>query len=394
MNQAALDGVRILDLSQLIAGPSACSMLAELGAEVIKLESLSGDMSRGMGRGKKYGFSASYAAYNKGKRSIAVNLREPEGIAVARKLIESVDILVEAFRPGVMEKLGLGYEQVKAIKPDIVYVSFSGFGHDGPQANRPGVDLIVQGESGIMSITGDADREPMKIGFTAVDAAAGFALGQAALAGLVRRYTQGVGSYICLNLLDIALYMQAGPLTEYMMTGDEPQRTGNKAPLGSPAEVFQTQDGALIISAYFTHQWPELCQILGLPELLDDDRFATNTLRIENRPFLHPILQQKFLAATSGEWKQRLAQSRIMFGDVLSYAQVVAQPQVTHNGSIVAVSSKAGSLDTIGTPLRVAGNERKALCLSELGADRTEILAEAGLSQDEIERLKQAEIIL
>lgn len=389
MNQLALSGIKVLDLSQLIAGPSATSMLAELGADVIKLESLDGDIGRGMGRFRKKDLSSTFTAYNKGKRSIALNLRSSDGQAVARKLIRNSDVLVEAFRPGVMDRFGLSYEAVKEINPKLVYVSFTGFGHEGPMANRPGVDLVVQGESGIMSVTGETEGEPMKVGFTAVDAAAGFAIGQAILAGLVRRMTQGVGSLVQLNLLDIALYMQAVPFTEYLMTGEEPVRSGNKAPLGSPAELFYTADGALIISAYFQSQWPELCNLLDLPDLIKDSRFNTNSKRIENRPELHPILQEKFLTANSAEWKSRLASTRIIFGDVLKYSQVVEQEQVVHNEAIIEVDSEVGQLKSVGAPFRVSGTEQQRLSVANLGQHGDDILGELGFSESEVNRLRR-----
>ncbi|MBP6019512.1 MAG: CoA transferase [Burkholderiaceae bacterium] len=383
-----------MDLSQLIAGPSATSMLAELGADVIKLETPNGDTSRRMGQSRKYGFSATFAAYNKGKRSIAIDLQSPEGLQAAQRLIASCDVIVEAFRPGVIERLGLSYEQVCEIKPDIIYLSFSGFGEDGPMATRPGVDLLVQGESGIMSITGEESGQPLKIGFTAVDAAAGFAVSKSILAGLVGKLRTGKGCRMRMSLMDVALYMQAVPLTEYLMSGVEPGRTGNKAPLGAPAEVFKTQDGTLIVSAYFPNQWSELCRILDLKELVEHPDFISNEVRIENRAVLHDLLQGKFLQKTSEEWKALFQATRIIYGDVLSYAQVAGHPQVQHNESLQEIAVEQGCLKSVSMPLRIDGQQRRQLNLPALGQHSAEILAEIGYAQEEIDDLRRRNILL
>lgn len=360
-------------------------MLAQLGADVIKLESPEGDMSRRMGKARKHGFSGTFAAYNKGKRSIALDLHSAEGRAIAFRLAASCDVIIEAFRPGVTAKLGLGYEEVRAVRPDIVYVSFSGFGADGPMASRPGVDLLVQGESGIMSITGSADGPPMKIGFTAVDAAAGFALSSAILAGLMHRLRSGEGSCHSLSLLDVALYMQAGPLTEYLMSGVEPCRTGNMAPLGSPAELFRTADGFLIISAYFPNQWPDLCRLLDLEPLLEDPRFSSNELRIEHRAELHALLQKQIAIRASADWKAQFAPTRIIFGDVFSYSQVLSHPQVVHAGAVTTVETQQGPLESIAPPLRPQGAVAEPMTVPALSEHGTQILAELGYSAGEIE---------
>lgn len=379
-----LEGIRILDLSQLVAGPSAAAMLAELGADVIKLESPEGDTSRRMGQARKHGMSGTFAAYNKGKRSIALDLRKSEGLAVAQRLISNCDVLIEAFRPGVMDRFGLGYAAASALRPALVYVSFAGFGADGPMADRPGVDLLIQGESGIMSITGESEGDPMKIGFTAVDAAAGFALAQAILAGVVKSLRTGEGSHLSLSLLDVAVFMQAGPLTEYLMTGDVPPRTGNMAPLGSPAEVFNTGDGTIIISAYFPTQWPDLCRILDLAPLIEDPRFLDNAARIRNRSQLHPILQERIATFRSIELKRLLATTRIIFGDVLDYSQVVEHPQVRHNQLIVDVEAQGGRLASIGSPVRMADANSAAICAPDLGQHGREIMTELGFTAEEI----------
>ncbi|MGI4748296.1 MAG: CaiB/BaiF CoA transferase family protein [Janthinobacterium lividum] len=384
----ALAGIRILDLSQLIAGPSSTSMLAQLGADVIKLESPAGDTSRHMGKAREYGFSATFAAYNKGKRSIALDLLTAAGRGIALRLAASSDVVIEAFRPGVAAKLGLGYDDVRAVRPDIVYVSFSGFGADGPMASRAGVDLLIQGESGIMSITGDGDGPPTKIGFTAVDAAAGFALSSAILAGLVTRLRTGAGSLHQMSLLDVALYMQAGPLTEYLMSGEEPTRTGNMAPLGAPAEVFRTADGFLIVSAYFPNQWPDLCRLLDLEPLAADPRFDTNERRIEHRTELHGLLETRFVTQPSAAWKERFEHTRIISGDVLSYSQVLAHSQVRHAGAVTTVDSTQGTLPSIAPPLRPFEIGMPPLAVPALGEHGAEILSELGCSTDEIAALR------
>ena len=388
-----LDGIRILDLSQLIAGPSATSMLAEQGADVIKLESPSGDPSRNMGVARRHGFSSPFAAYNKGKRSVSINLQSEDGRQICRQLIASADVLIEAFRPGVMDRLGLGLEQVRELNPGIVYVSFSGFGEDGPMAHRPGVDLLIQGESGIMSITGEEDGDPLKIGFTAVDAAAGFALSGAILSGLLKKARTGQGSRMEMSLMDVALYMQAGPITEYLMSNTVPQRTGNKAPLGSPAEVFKTKDGTLIVSAYFVNQWGDLCRILGLQSLFDDPRFRDNESRIANRAKLHDLLQACFIKKASAEWKALFEPTRIIFGDVLDYEQVAASEQVKHSQALINLDVAEGTVPSVAAPLKTDSPRPERLPLPRLGEHTAEVLAELGYTQDQVTALKEKGVV-
>ena len=388
-----LEGIRILDLSQLIAGPSATSMLAEQGADVIKLESPSGDPSRNMGIARRHGFSSPFAAYNKGKRSISIDLQSEEGKEICRQLAAGADVLIEAFRPGVMDRLGLGFERIHRLNPGIVYVSFSGFGEDGPMAHRPGVDLLIQGESGIMSITGEEAGDPLKIGFTAVDAAAGFALSGAILSGLLKKARTGQGSRLQMSLMDVALYMQAGPLTEYLMSNKVPQRSGNKAPLGAPAEMFKTKDGTLIVSAYFVNQWGDLCRILELDSVFDDPRFRDNESRIKNRTQLHELLQACFLKKTSAQWKKLFEPTRIIFGDVLDYEQVVASEQVKHSQALIELEVAAGKVPSVAAPLKTDSGRPDCLPLPQLGEHTTEVLSELGYTPDEIGALKDRGVL-
>lgn len=388
-----LDGIRILDLSQLIAGPSATSMLAEQGADVIKLESPSGDPSRNMGVARRHGFSSTFAAYNKGKRSVSIDLQSEDGKEICRRLVANADVLIEAFRPGVMDRMGLGYEQVRELNPGMVYVSFSGFGEDGPMAHRPGVDLLIQGESGIMSITGEEQGNPLKIGFTAVDAAAGFALSGAILSGLLKKARTGRGSRMKMSLMDVALYMQAGPITEYLMSNTVPQRTGNKAPLGAPAEVFKTKDGTLIVSAYFVNQWGDLCRILELDSVFHDPRFRDNESRIANREKLHELLQGRFIGKTSAEWKALFEPTRIIFGDVLNYEQMAASEQVKHSQLLIQLEVAAGAVPSVAAPLKTDSPRPDRLPLPFLGEHTPEVLSELGYTPEEVGALKERGVV-
>lgn len=387
----ALEGVRVLDFSQLIAGPSATSMLAEMGADVVKIEPPAGDASRNMGRARQNGLSGIFIAYNKGKRSITLDLSVSEGRETVLRMVQQADILLEAFRPGVMERMGLGYEAVQAVNPGIVYGSFSGFGQTGPMRDRAGVDLLIQGESGIMSITGEADGPPMKIGFTAVDAAAGFAIGQALLAGLVRKMRSGEGSYIAMSLLDVALFMQAAPFTEFLIDGREPGRHGNRAPLGSPAELFETADHPIIISGYFPHQWQTLCDLLGVGEIAMEPRFATNQNRIVNRSELHAILQERFLTRSSVDWKALFEPTKIFFGDVLDYGQVLERAQIRHNDMVVDVGCGSAGMRSIRGPARFEGIAYpQEQPVPQLGEDRLAVLVDYGFDEAEIRNLEAA----
>ena len=272
----------MVDFSQLIAGPSAGVMLADLGADVIKVEKPTGELGRTVG--PEVGVPATFAAYNRGKRALAVDITTPEGREVVTKLIATSDVLIQNFRPGVMDRLGFGYEAVHEANPRLVYTSLSAYNPDGAGRNRPGTDAALQAESGLMAVTGPEDGDPYKVGVQVVDAATGLAIGQAILAALLQRTTTGVGAHLRLSLFEVATYVQSSAFAIASRFGHELDRPGNTAgALGAPTDLFRVADGFVMVVAYFPDQWKKLCTLLDVAELHDDPRFATNANRIAHK---------------------------------------------------------------------------------------------------------------
>ena len=268
-----LEGVRVVDLGQYIAGPGAAMVLAELGAMVVKVEPLSGDQARSIGR---YGESM-IRAYNRGKRSIAIDLRTDAGREAAFRLIARSDVVIQNLRPGVVQKLGLGPDVVRARHPRAIYLSISGFGSRGPSRDRPGYDIAAQAESGLMSVTGEPDRSPQKVGVPIIDAAAAHLGAQAVLAALYGRHRSGVGETIDTSLLEVAVHLQATHWCEFLGGAPEPTRMGDGQPHNAPAaEVVPTRDGHIVLSAYADEHWARFCRVVGREELIGDARFDTN----------------------------------------------------------------------------------------------------------------------
>jgi crotonobetainyl-CoA:carnitine CoA-transferase CaiB-like acyl-CoA transferase len=387
---APLDGVRVLEFGQLLAGPNAALILAELGADVIKVEPLAGDAGRELQSAAFTGSSTSptFVAFNRGKRSIALDLKSEAGREVGRRLIEQADVVIESSRPGAMERLGLGGEDARRINPRLVYASVSGFGFVGPERERRGVDLVIQAESGIMSITGERDGRPLKVGFTVVDVAAGNVLAQAILAALLRRERTGAGDLVQVSLLEVALHLQAQPLTEYLATGAVPERNGNAAPMTAPADMARTSDGHIVISAYLDDHWRILCARLGRPELADDPRFATKVARVAHRQELLATLEESLMTRTRAEWLAELQPAGLVVGVVKDYADIESSAQVEANGSIVTLDTADGSeLRTVRLPFRLGGWQPvRRPAPPEVGQHTAEILAELGYSPEQIEQ--------
>jgi crotonobetainyl-CoA:carnitine CoA-transferase CaiB-like acyl-CoA transferase len=390
MSGAPLDGVRVLEFGQLLAGPNAALILAELGADVIKVEPLAGDAGRELQSAAFTGSSTSptFVAFNRGKRSIALDLKSEAGREVGRRLIEQADVVIESSRPGAMERLGLGGEDARRINPRLVYASVSGFGFVGPERERRGVDLVIQAESGIMSITGERDGRPLKVGFTVVDVAAGNVLAQAILAALLRRERTGAGDLVQVSLLEVALHLQAQPLTEYLATGAVPERNGNAAPMTAPADMARTSDGHIVISAYLDDHWRILCARLGRPELADDPRFATKVARVAHRQELLATLEESLMTRTRAEWLAELQPAGLVVGVVKDYADIESSAQVEANGSIVTLDTADGSeLRTVRLPFRLGGWQPvRRPAPPEVGQHTAEILAELGYSPEQIEQ--------
>jgi crotonobetainyl-CoA:carnitine CoA-transferase CaiB-like acyl-CoA transferase len=389
---APLAGIQVIDFGQYIAGPGAAMALGELGASVVKIEPLAGDQARHIGR---YGESM-VRAYNRGKRSIALDLKTETGREVAMRLIARADVVIQNLRPGVVDRLGLGPAQVRARHPRIVYLSVSGFGSAGPSRERPGYDIAAQAESGLMSVTGEPDRLPQKVGVPIVDAAAAQLGAQAVLAALYGRERTGQGETLEVSLLETALHLQAATWCEYLDGAPEPTRIGDGQPHNAPAaEVVPTRDGHIVLSAYAEDHWQRFCRAVGRAELADDDRFRTNERRVAHRAALREVLRECFSDLTSEECVALLGRNQIVAGAVRRYSDVLASADVAASGIVVNAASPDGrGYRALGLPYRIGDAPRPALsCAPACGADSAAVLAEAGYTDTEIQTLRQSRVV-
>ena len=389
---APLSGVRVVDLGQYIAGPGAAMALADLGASVIKVEPLAGDQARHIGR---YGESM-IRAYNRGKRSIALDLKSDAGREAALRLIARSDVVIQNLRPGVVDKLGIGPRAVRERFPRVIYLSISGFGSRGPSRDRAGYDIAAQAESGLMSVTGEPDRPPQKVGVPIIDAAAAHLGAQAVLAALYGREKSGVGETLDTSLLEVAMHLQATTWCDYLGGAPEPTRIGDGQPNNAPAaEVISTNDGHIVLSAYADEHWARLCRVMGREELVTDPRFCTNARRVEHRVALRAVLRECFSDMTSDECVTLLGRHQIVAGAVRTYGQVLASPDIEGSGILVEAKAVDGThYRALGLPYRL-GNAPHAIlpAAPACGADTDAVLAEAGYNDTEIAELRRAGVV-
>ena len=309
----ALSGVRVLDLSQVLSGPFCTQMLADLGADVIKVEGPQGDIARGMPPYYLGSDSVYYLAINRNKRSIVADMKTAEGLDVVRRLAVASDIVIENFRPGVCERLGLSAKALRIDKPALIWCSITGFGQDGPYRDKPAYDLIVQALSGGMSLTGERDGVCVRAGIPIADLAAGMYAATAVLAALHRRTETGRGEYIDISMLDCQVAMLVYQAAFYLHSGNVPGRQGREHDSIATYGTFKAKDGMeLVIAALNDHMWQSLCSVLGCQELLADARFASARDRAKNRDVLVPLIEQRFLARPADEWMQLLEQANFL----------------------------------------------------------------------------------
>jgi crotonobetainyl-CoA:carnitine CoA-transferase CaiB-like acyl-CoA transferase len=384
-----LTGVRVVDFGQFIAAPAAGAALADMGADVIKVEPVGGDSARQIG---VYG-QAMIRTYNGGKRSLAVDLRTAEGRAVAGRLVRDADIVLQNLRTGVMEAFGLGPADVRAVNPAVVYGSVSGFGRHGPSRNRPGFDIAAQAESGLMSVTGEAGRDPQRVGVPVVDAAAGHVLAEAVLGAYIGRLRFGTGRDVEVSLLDVAIHLQGTTWGEYFLTGRVPERKGNGQPTVAPAaDVVPTADGAIVLSAYTPAHFAKLCALVGRPELAGDPRFATNPDRVAHRAELLAELAPAFRELTSEKALELLVGNGIVAGAINTYEQVAAHPDVRASGTFVEVVDDDGPYTVVRTPWR-SGEDPARTPAPRVGQHTREILTQLGYPAAEIGDLVRRGIV-
>jgi crotonobetainyl-CoA:carnitine CoA-transferase CaiB-like acyl-CoA transferase len=391
-----LDGIRVLDLSQGAAGPTCAMHLGDMGADVIKVEPPGGEWARDLGPPFLDGVAASFLGMNRNKRGIVVDLKHPEGAGVVVRLAEDCDVAIESFRPGVADRLGIGYEALSARNPRLVYAAISAFGQEGPWRDRPGVDGVAQAMSGIMSITGTADGPPVKVGVPAADMAGAAFTSQALLAALVARERTGRGQRVDVSLLDALLAFQVVPLSMYLADGNPPQRLGSAAPYAAPNEAYPTKDGWVMVAAYTAIRWPALCGAIGLPDLAGDPRFDANGKRVQARSELAAILDPVFRTRTTAAWIEILDEADILCGPLLDYPNLMEQEQVTKGEAVVTVEHPAvGTVRGTAAPGRFsatrAGPSRSGPVFP--GEHTAAVLEDRGFTQDEIAALLEGGVI-
>jgi crotonobetainyl-CoA:carnitine CoA-transferase CaiB-like acyl-CoA transferase len=393
-----LAGFRVLDLSRILAGPWASQMLADLGAEVIKVERPGqGDDTRGWGppyMPDESGIATSEAAYfhgaNRGKLSVCIDMSSKQGQQLIRQLAEQCDVLIENFKVGGLKKYGLDYASLKAINPKLIYCSITGFGQTGPYRERAGYDFMIQAMGGLMSVTGEREGEPMKVGVALSDVMTGLYAANAIQAALIHRLRGGEGQYIDLALLDVQVATLANQAMNYLASGNNPQRLGNAHPNIVPYQAFQTADGYLILAVGNDAQFARFCGLAGRPELAKDERFTTNSNRVKNREFLIPDLVEIMLLQNTDAWLEQLNQKGIPCGPIANIDQVFDNPQVQHRGMQLELDHPtAGKVPSVANPIRLSESAvtyDKAPPL--LGQHTEQVLCNLlGLGRDQIDQL-------
>lgn len=398
-----LEGIHVVDLTRALAGPYCTMMLGDLGAEVVKVERPgTGDDCRGWGPpfvGEPYGpypgESAYFIAVNRNKRGITVNLKSPEGQEIVRRLASVSDVLVENFRTGVLDKMGLGYKELHALYPRLVYCSISGYGRTGPYADRPGYDPIIQAEGGLMGITGPEEGPPYRVGVPIIDVTAGMFAATAVLAALHARNHTGEGQLVDISLLDAGVALLVNVASNYLVGGIDPPRLGNAHPNIAPYQAFRTRDGWFVLAAGSERLWHTLCDTIGRPDLKDDPRFATNGARVSNRPALAEALGGIFATRDGDEWLTVLREAGIPCGPINTIPDVFEHPQAQARSlALETVHPTAGPVQVTGFPYKLSQTPAEVRRPSPLlGQHTQEVLELLGYSDKEVMALREQKAV-
>ncbi len=401
MKAHSLSAIRVLDLTNVLAGPFCAYQLALLGADVIKIEEpRRGDLARQLGADAGLNsrlMGASFIAQNAGKKSLALDLKKQAGCEALLRLVETADVLIENFRPGVMDRLGLSYDVLSARNPGLVYCAISGFGQDGPMKSAPAYDQIVQGLSGVMSITGDADSAPLRVGYPICDTIGGLTAAFAVTSALIGRAQHGRGQFIDVSMLDATLVTMGWVVSNFLIAGREPHPLGNENFTAAPSGTFATGDGPLNIAANRQEQFVALTELIGRSELAQDPRFAEREARKRNRKELKEEIEQALAARSAQEWERLLAAHGVPAGRVLSVPEALAHPQVRQRELLAHFDSAVGvdrPFDVVRSGFKMSeGNPDVTLPPPQLGEHSEEILGSIGYSVDEIAAMRAQAVI-
>jgi crotonobetainyl-CoA:carnitine CoA-transferase CaiB-like acyl-CoA transferase len=391
-NSLPLAKFHVLDLTRARAGPTCVRQLVDWGADAIKIEMPGGRTGDGMG-GNRHGFD--FQNLHRNKRSMTLNLRDPDGVKIFKRLAQDADIIVENYRPDVKRRLGIDYEDIKAINPRLIYGSISGFGQSGPYRDRPGVDQIAQGMGGLMSITGIPGQGPVRVGIPIADLCSGIFLAQGILVAIIERQTTGQGTWVHTSLLEAMLSMLDFQASRWLMSSEVPPQAGNNHPTGIPTGVFETSDGHINIAASGEDLYARFCKAVERPDLLTDERFATSKARSKNRDEMMEVLMPVTRKKTSAEWIALLNEAGVPCGPIYKVNESFADPQVQHLKMAQPVkSSVLGDLTILGHPVSW-GQTRNPIRMPapELGANNEEILTSIGYTKAQMADLAKRGVI-
>jgi crotonobetainyl-CoA:carnitine CoA-transferase CaiB-like acyl-CoA transferase len=391
-------GVRILDFTRYLAGPYGTYQLALLGADVVKIESREGDETRAQPAARAWAarkMAPSFLAVNGNKRSLTLDLRRPEAVEVVKRLVATADVVWENFRPGVMERLGLGYETLSTVNPRLIYCGVSGFGRTGPERTTAAFDGKLQAMSGIMSITGDPAGGPMRAGFALCDTIGGLTAALAVSSALYQRAQTGRGQLVDVAMLDAALAFIPGPVSEYTVAGIPQRQIGNGSVSRKPtASRFRARGGYLVLAVLTEKQFASLMRALGRPDVLEDPRFADWAGRTEHEAALREIIETALAADDPRSWEARLTAADVPCGSIWGIDEIVGHPQLEHRDVLQTIDTRYGPMRLVGAGFRLAhgspGLDREP---PTLGEHTDEILKEAGYSAEEIERLRRDSVV-
>lgn len=388
-----LQGIKVIDFSQILAGPFCTMLLADMGADVVKVEKPNGgDDTRRYGPPFIEGESAAFLTLNRNKRSIVLDLKSEQGLGVVRRMLADADVMLHNFRPGVVERMGLGYADVSALNPAIVYCAVSGFGATGPYSQRAGFDLVAQGMSGLMSINGFPDAPPAKVGVPMADLNTGMFCAYGILTAYINRLATGRGQHVDASLLESGMAYTLYESATYFATGEVAGPLGSAHRMIAPYQAFATQDGYINIGAANQNNWERMCRAVGRDDLLDDARFASNPERMVNIQSLTPIMEETFRTQTTAHWVEILERAGVPCGPIYNIEQVYADPHVQSRDMAVELQHpKAGGIRNIGVAVKLSdtpGSVRTPAPL--LGQHTDDVLAEFGYADADIAALRQS----